>query len=186
MFCNLTFWSYKLEICFTISLKISLLPFCGRLKDNGFSCHLSSWPFEVEMCFKISLCWRRCSMLRKTMDVFVTYMFCFLFLDISLLVWCGVQNQRGLFCFDFVFQDIFLLAVVFKTRKGVLLLCFNISLCRCGVVFKTREGFLLSLPATWDEPLFLPANGPIVQGDFRKYWNIKDYFDEIFKAHWKG
>ena len=142
MFCNLTFWSYKLEICFTISLKISLLPFCGRLKDNGFSCHLSSWPFEVEMCFKISLCWRRCSMLRKTMDVFVTYMFCFLFLDISLLVWCGVQNQRGLFCFDFVFQDIFLLAVVFKTRKGVLLLCFvfqYISLSVwCGVQNQRR------------------------------------------------
>ena len=142
MFCNLTFWSYKLEICFTISLKISLLPFCGRLKDNGFSCHLSSWPFEVEMCFKISLCWRRCSMLRKTMDVFVTYMFCFLFLDISLLVWCGVQNQRGFFCFDFVFQDIFLLAVVFKTRKGVLLLCFvfqYISLSVwCGVQNQRR------------------------------------------------
>ena len=142
MFCNLTFWSYKLEICFKISFKISLLPFCGRLKDNGFSCHLSSWPFEVEMCFKISLCWRRCSMLRKTMDVFVTYMFCFLFLDISLLVWCGVQNQRGLFCFDFVFQDIFLLAVVFKTRKGVLLLCFvfqYISLSVwCGVQNQRR------------------------------------------------
>ena len=116
MFCNLTFWSYKLEICFTISLKISLLPFCGRLKDNGFSCHLSSWPFEVEMCFKISLCWRRCSMLRKTMDVFVTYMFCFLFLDISLLVWLflfwfcvsrylfvggGVQNQKRRFVIVF-------------------------------------------------------------------------------------
>ena len=41
MFCNLTFWSYKLEICFKISFKISLLPFCGRLKVNGFSCHLS-------------------------------------------------------------------------------------------------------------------------------------------------
>lgn len=82
------------------------------------------------------------AMLRKTMDVFVTYMFCFLFLDISLLVWCGVQNQRVFFCFDFVFQDIFLLAVVFKTRKGVLLLCFvfqYISLSVwCGVQNQRR------------------------------------------------
>ena len=142
MFCNLTFWSYKLEICFTISL----LPFCGRLKDNGFSCHLSSWPSEVEMCFMIYLCWEKQWILLSPPCL----VFCF---KIS-HCWCGVEFKikGGFYCFEFVFQDIHLLARVFKTRKGFLLSCFvfqYISLSVwCGVAFKTRGGFLLSLPAT--------------------------------------
>ena len=157
MFCNLTFWSYKLEICFTISLKISLLPFCGRLKDNGFSCHLSSWPFEVEMCFKISLCWRRCSMLRKTMDVFVTYMFCFLFLDISLLVWCGVQNQRGLFLFWFCVSRYLFVGggVQNQKRRFVIVFCVSIYLF-VGVVWcsKPEKAFCYHFPPLETNPYF--------------------------------
>ena len=107
--------------------------------------------------------------------------------DISLLVWRGVQNQRGLFVFWVcVSRYLFVVGgVQNQKRLFVIVFCVSIYLF-VGVVFKTRGGFLLSLPATWDEPLFLPANGPIVQGAFRKYWNIEDDFDEIFKAHWKG
>ena len=169
-------------------------------KNNGSFCHLGFflsrylvvgevWCSKPEgafcvlsLCFKIFFCCRWCS---KPEKAFCYRVLCF---NISLCR-CGVVfKTRGDFlCFEFVFKDICLLAVVFKTIKKFFVIVFCVSIYLfVGVVFKTRGGFLLSLPATWDEPLFLPANGPIVQGAFRKYWKIEDDFDKIFKAHWKG
>ena len=96
----------------------------GRLKDNGFSCHLNSWSSELyQDIFLLAVVFN----VEKSNGSF--YHLGFFSQDISLLVWCGVQNPRGLFVFWVcISRYLFVVGSGVQNQKRLFVIVFCISI----------------------------------------------------------